>query len=73
MAHNLSVDEVEENWQIPADTIRSIEAGNIDRQFVVVSAYASALDVELLKLFTEPQRAFHEGVTELRIKSSRRE
>ncbi|MEM7424633.1 MAG: helix-turn-helix domain-containing protein [Pseudomonadota bacterium] len=72
MAHNLSIADVEAKWQIPAETIRSIEGGNIDHQFVVVSAYASALDVELLTLFTDPQREFHDAVTELRISNSKK-
>ena len=61
-----SIDDVSEQWAIPADTLRAIEAGEIDKQFLAVVAYGIALDADLEALFKPAQRAVWDAANQMR-------
>ncbi len=61
-----SISDVSEQWAIPADTLRAIEAGEIDKQFLAVVAYGIALDADLEALFQPAQRAVWDAANQMR-------
>lgn len=64
-----TIDDVSQEWAIPQDTLRAIEAGEIDRQFLAVVAYGIALDADLEALFQPAQRAVWEAANQMRYAS----
>lgn len=64
-----SIDDIAEQWAIPAETLRAIEAGEIDRQFLAVVAYGIALDADLEALFQPAQRAVWDAANQMRFAS----
>ncbi len=64
-----SVDDISEQWAIPAETLRAIEAGEIDKQFLAVVAYGIALDADLEALFQPAQRAVWDAANQMRFAS----
>ncbi|NNF78891.1 MAG: hypothetical protein HKN05_12760 [Rhizobiales bacterium] len=64
-----SIDEVSAEWAIPVDTLRAIEAGEIDKQFLAVVAYGIALDADLEALFKPAQREVWEVANKMRFAS----
>lgn len=64
-----SIDDVSKEWAIPEETLRAIEAGEIDRQFLAVVAYGIALDADLEALFKPAQRAVWEAANQMRYAS----
>ena len=61
-----SIDDVSQEWAIPTETLRAIENGEIDRQFLAVVAYGIALDADLESLFQPAQRAVWDAANQMR-------
>ena len=61
-----TIGDISEQWAIPMDTLRAIEAGEIDKQFLAVVAYGIALDADLEALFQPAQRAVWHAAHQMR-------